>query len=145
MAAVAVPAAICLVAAALAGMAAWQLRPPVATSAWLMPLIVMTAMTAVSAWIAVAELVKRSFSADRDSHGFPASTTPLRVAGWLGLSFGYAALTPFVGFEWATGVFLLVALIIFGKADWRLAALVAISMAFLIPLIFRNVFFTLVP
>jgi hypothetical protein len=143
------PALVFVIAIAMAVTAAVQVAPPLTTSAWLFPLFVSAAMAIVSAVLFVGEVAQRRRTVAAAS--VPAASTdivratPARVAGWLALSAGYAIATPQVGFEWATGVFLIFALKVFGGASWRVTLPVAATIALLLPVIFRRVFFTLVP
>jgi hypothetical protein len=143
------PSAVFLVAVAMAAVAGARMTAPISTSAWLMPLIVTIAMAIVSAVIVIGEVMHRTAAAwtteGPQADASLATSTPLRIAGWLALSGGYAVVTPMVGFEWATGIFLVLALKVFGGASWRITVPVAVGMALLVPLIFRRVFYTLVP
>jgi len=142
-----VPALVLVIAVAMGAIASARIVPPFATSAWLMPLFVSVAMVLVSAALVIGEIVsRRAVLAGRASIAAEAAkSTPVRVAGWIALSAGYAIVTPHIGFEWATVVFLMLALKMFGGTSWRLALLVAVAMALLMPLIFRHVFSALVP
>jgi hypothetical protein len=142
-----VPLLIFVIAVALALMAGARISAPLATSAWLMPLVVTSAMALVSAAIVIREILERR-AAVASAAGTTADapyTTGAWVAGWIALSAGYATVTPLVGFEWSTVVFLVVALKVFGGASWRLTLAVAVAMALVVPLVFRRLFFTLVP
>jgi hypothetical protein len=142
-----VPAITFFIAVAMAATAGLQMARPIATSPWLMPLIVTIAMAIVSAAIFAAEYQQRASQPSTSDSAPDAAgrASPLRVASWLALSAGYAVATPIVGFEWATGVFLVFALKAFGGASWRTALPIALAMALLLPMVFRRVFFTLVP
>jgi hypothetical protein len=143
------PAFVFVIAIAMCATAAVQLTPPLVTSAWLFPLFISAAMAIVSAVLLVGEVAqRRAIAAESGPPGAPTDTgraTPARVTGWLALSAGYAIVTPQVGFEWATAVFLVFALKVFGGASWRLTLPVALGMAMVVPLIFRHVFSALVP
>lgn len=142
------PAFVFVIAIAMAVTAAVQVAPPLTTSAWLFPLFVSAAMAIVSAVLFVGEVAQRRrtiAAASVPAASTDVRATPARVAGWLALSAGYAIATPQVGFEWATGVFLIFALKVFGGASWRVTLPVAATIALLLPVIFRRVFFTLVP
>ena len=144
-----VPAFVFVIAIAMAATAVVQVAPPLVTSAWLFPLFVSAAMAILSGVLLVGEVAQRRRTVAAAS--VPAASTdivratPARVAGWLALSAGYAIATPQVGFEWATSVFLIFALKVFGGASWRVTLPIAAAMALLLPVIFRRVFFTLVP
>ena len=142
-----VPALVFVIAVAMGATAAARIVPPYATSGWLMPLFVSAAMALVSAALVVREIVSRKavLAGLAPTATDATKSTPGRVAGWIALSAGYAIVTPQVGFEWATVVFLILALKLFGGASWRLTLVVAVAMAFLVPLIFRHVFSALVP
>jgi hypothetical protein len=142
-----VPALVFVIAVAMGATAAARIAPPFATSAWLMPLFVSMTMALVSVALVVGEIVsRRAVAVGRAPPTVEAAkSTPARVAGWIALSAGYAVVTPQVGFEAATVVFLILALKVFGGASWRQTLLVAVAMAFLVPLIFRHVFSALVP
>jgi hypothetical protein len=138
---------VLVIAVAMGATAGARIVPPFATSAWLMPLFVSVAMALVSAVLVIGEIVsRRAAPAGRTpTAAAAAKSTPARVAGWIALSAGYAFVTPHIGFEWATVVFLIIALKVFGGTSWRLTLLVAVAMALLTPLIFRHVFSALVP
>jgi hypothetical protein len=142
-----VPALVFVIAVAMGATAGARIVPPFATSAWLMPLFVSVAMALVSAALVIGEIVsRRAVSAGRAPTAAEAArSTPARVASWIALSAGYAIVTPQIGFEWATVVFLILALKVFSGASWRLTLPVAAVMALLVPLIFRHVFSALVP
>jgi hypothetical protein len=142
-----VPALVFVVAVAMGTTATGRIMPPYATSGWLMPLLVSVAMALVAAALVIREIVSRRAvpAGSAPAAIDPAKSTPWRVAGWIALSAGYAIATPQVGFGWATVVFLILALRVFGGASWRLALPVAAAMAILVPLIFRHVFSALVP
>jgi hypothetical protein len=142
-----VPALVFVIAVAMGATAGARIVPPFATSAWLMPLFVSVAMALVSAALVIGEIVsRRAVSAGRAPTAAEAArSTPGRVASWIALSAGYAIVTPQIGFEWATVVFLILALKVFSGASWRLTLPVAAVMALLVPLIFRHVFSALVP
>jgi hypothetical protein len=142
-----VPALVLVIAVAMGATAGARIVPPFATSAWLMPLFVSAVMALVSAALVISEIVlRRTVPAGRAPTAVEAAkSTPARVAGWIVLSAGYAIVTPQIGFEWATVVFLILALKVFSGASWRLTLPVAAVMALLVPLIFRHVFSALVP
>jgi hypothetical protein len=142
-----VPALVFVIAVAMSAIAAARIAAPFATSAWLMPLVVSMAMAIVSAVLVIGDIVsRRALAAGHASSAVEAArSTPARVAGWIALSAGYAIVTPQVGFEAATVVFLVLALKVFGGASWRLTLPVAVAMAFVVPFVFRQVFSALVP
>jgi hypothetical protein len=143
-----VPALIFVIAVAMGTAAGTRIAPPFGTSAWLMPVVVSVAMALVSAALVIGEIVLRNASPVGNVPSVAEAatkSTPARVAGWVALSAGYAIVTPQVGFEWATLIFLILALKVFGGAPWRLTLPVAVAMALLVPLVFRRVFSALVP
>lgn len=137
-----------VVAVAIAVTAVVQMSGPISTSPWLMPLLVGVAMAVVSGALAVPEIRARRLAVPAPPPGADEEQVHPgvpRVAGWLALSAGYAIAVPLTGFEWATIVFLVIALRLFGAAGWKTVVAVSLAVALLIPLVFRHVFFTLVP
>lgn len=138
-----------VVALAMGAMAAIRLAAPVATSPWIVPLILSTAIALVSIALLVAEvrdwLKRRAERPRADAVLVLGKSTPARVAGWLALSGGYGVATPLIGFEWATAIFLPVALRTFSSASWPLTIGLTAGMGILLPLTFRYVFQSLVP
>lgn len=133
----------------MGAMAATRLADPVATSPWIVPLILSAAIALVSIVLLIGEV--REWRQRRTKrHGadvvqkLPGSTRT-RVVGWLALSGGYGVVTPLIGFEWATAVFLPLALRTFSRASWAWTIGLTAGMALLLPLIFRYVFQSLVP
>lgn len=138
-----------VVALGMGAMAAARLAAPVATSPWIVPLILCTAIVLVSIALLVVE-VRDWLKRRAERHGAKAAlvlgkSTPARVAGWLALSSGYGVATPLIGFEWATAIFLPVALRTFSTASWPLTIGLTAGMGILLPLTFRYVFQSLVP
>ena len=138
-----------VVALGMGAMAATRLAAPVATSPWIVPLILSTAIVLVSIALLVAEardwLKKHAERPGADAVLQLPRSTPARVAGWLALSSGYGVTTPLIGFEWATAIFLPVALRTFSSASWPLTIGLTAGMGILLPLTFRYVFQSLVP
>jgi len=138
-----------VVALGMGAMAATRLAAPVATSPWIVPLILSTAIVLVSIALLVAEardwLKKHAEHPGADAVLQLPRSTPARVAGWLALSSGYGVTTPLIGFEWATAIFLPVALRTFSSASWPLTIGLTAGMGILLPLTFRYVFQSLVP
>lgn len=130
-------------------MAATRLADPVATSPWIVPLILGVAIALVSIALLIGELRhRRGRHAKRPGADvvlrLPGST-PTRVVGWLALSGGYGVAAPLIGFEWATAIFLPLALRTFSRASWAWTMGLTAGMALLLPLVFRYVFQSLVP
>ena len=142
-----VPIVVFAIAVAMGATAGARIAPPYATSAWLLPLFVSIAMALVAAVLVIGEIVQKAATAwaSPDAPAETARSTPARIVGWLALSAGYALVTPKVGFEWATVAFLILALKAFGGASWRLTLAIAVTMALMVPLVFRHVFSALVP
>lgn len=141
-----VEAVILLIAIGMTASAALQIVPPYLTSAWLLPLVIGSFMCLLSGLLVAAEAKRflpavRSHSARRVVF----SRLGAKITGWLALSVGYGVATPVVGFEWATMAFLGCALSVFSRLRWWLIAIIAVGFAIVVPMIFRNVFFTLVP
>lgn len=138
-----------LAALGVGTMAATRLAAPVATSPWIVPLIVCSAIVLVSIALLAEEvrdwLKKHAARHAADSVLPPPRSTPARVAGWLALSGGYGVATPSIGFEWATAIFLPVALRTFSRASWPLTIGLTACMGILLPLVFRYVFHSLIP
>jgi hypothetical protein len=138
-----------LAALGVGAIAVTRLVHPVATSPWIVPLIVCSAIVLVSIALLVAEvrdwLKKPATRPTADSVPPPPRSTPARVASWLALSGGYGVATPLIGFEWATAIFLPVALRSFSRASWPLTIGLTAGMGILLPLFFRYVFHSLVP
>ena len=138
-----------LAALGMGAMAATRLAAPVATSPWIVPLILSTAIVLVSIALLVVEardwLKKHAERPGADAVLQLPRSTPARVAGWLALSSGYGVTTPLIGFEWATAIFLPVALRTFSSASWPLTIGLTAGMGILLPLTFRYVFQSLVP
>ena len=138
-----------VVALGMGAMAATRLAAPVATSPWIVPLILSTAIVLVSIALLVVEardwLKKHAEHPGADAALQLPRSTPARVAGWLALSSGYGVTTPLIGFEWATAIFLPVALRTFSSASWPLTIGLTAGMGILLPLTFRYVFQSLVP
>jgi hypothetical protein len=138
-----------LAALGVGAIAATRLAAPVATSPWIVPLIVCSGIVLVSIALLVAEVrhwpKKRAARPAADAVPPPPRSTPARVAGWLALSGGYGVATPLIGFEWATAIFLPVALRTFSRASWPLTIGLTAGMGILLPLVFRYVFQSLVP
>lgn len=138
-----------VVALGMGAMAATRLAAPVATSPWIVPLILSSAIVLVCIALLVVEV--RDWLTRRTERPGPNAdlqlprSTPVRVAGWLALSSGYGVATPLIGFEWATAVFLPVALRTFSRASWPLTIGLTAGMAILLPFAFRYVFQSLVP
>lgn len=133
----------------MGAMAATRLAAPVATSPWIVPLILSTAILLVSIALLVVE-ARDWLEKHAERPGAVAvlqlpRSTPARVAGWLALSSGYGVTTPLIGFEWATAIFLPVALRTFSSASWPLTIGLTAGMGILLPLAFRYVFQSLVP
>ena len=130
-------------------MAATRLAHPVATSPWIVPLILSSAIVLVSIALLVVEvrdwLKRRAARPAADAVRSLPKSTPARVAGWLALSGGYGVATPVIGFEWATAIFLPVALRTFSRASWPLTIGLTAGMGILLPLVFRHVFQSLIP
>ncbi|MGH8612360.1 MAG: tripartite tricarboxylate transporter TctB family protein [Gammaproteobacteria bacterium] len=137
------------VALGMGAMAATRLADPVATSPWIVPLIVSSAIALVSIALLIGEvrdrLKRRAKRLGADAVLLLPRSTPMRVAGWLALSSGYGVATPLIGFEWATAIFLPVALRTFGRPSWAWTIGLTAGMALLLPLVFRYVFQSLVP
>lgn len=137
------------VALGMGAMAATRLANPVATSPWLVPLIVSSAIVLVSIALLIGEvrdwLKRRAERPGAEAVLQPPRSTPARVAGWLALSSGYGVATPLIGFEWATAIFLPVALRTFSHASWPLTIGLTAGMGILLPLVFRHVFQSLIP
>ena len=133
----------------MGAMAATRLADPVATSPWIVPLIVSSAIVLVSVALLIGEvrerLKRRAERPAADAVLLLPRSTPARVAGWLALSGGYGVATPLIGFEWATAIFLPLALRTFGRASWPLTIGLTAGMAILLPLAFRYVFQSLIP
>jgi hypothetical protein len=137
------------VALGMGAMAATRLADPVATSPWIVPLIVSSAIVLVSIALLIGEvrdrLKRRAERPGADAVLLLPRSTPARVAGWLALSSGYGVATPLIGFEWATAIFLPVALRTFSRASWPLTIGLTAGMGILLPLAFRYVFQSLIP
>lgn len=141
-----VEAVVLLIAVGMTVSAALQIAPPYLTSAWLLPLIVGSVMCVLSATLVAAEAKRFAAAAPRASaRRLVMSPLGARMAGWLALSVGYGIATPIVGYEWATLAFLACALSIFARLEWWLTAIIAAGFALVVPFVFRNLFFTLVP
>ncbi len=126
-----------------------RLGHPVAVSPWLFPLIVSSAIAMVSIALLVGEvrgrLRARAQPSETDTFPLLPRSTPARVVGWLALSGGYGIATPLIGFEWATTIFLPVALRTFSGASWVWTISLTAGMALVLPLVFRYWFQSLVP
>lgn len=124
------------------------LTQPIVTSPGILPLLVFGAAAAISGVMLILEFMRGNASTSR---GLEALKSPgfrrhaAKSIGWLGLASGYAVATPVVGFTWATIVFLGIALPLFGRLVWWRTAIVAMAMAVLAPIAFRQLFFTIVP
>jgi len=123
---------------------------PASTSPWLMPLLVGAGIAVISLVLLASELVGRRTAMaapddiPADGTDFSQSTLPT-VLTWIALSSGYAVTTPLLGFEATTFVFLVIALKLFGRTSWRVILLSAAGVSLVLPLIFRHLFYTLVP
>ncbi len=137
-----------VLALAMGAIAGSRLSAPVLASPWLLPLLVSIVMSLIAVALIFGEIAER-----RKAAGSPAQRVAegalqpqgYRMIGWLGLCSAYAIATPWVGFEWATLVFMPVALWAFGRASWPVIGALTLAMALALPLIFRHVFQSLVP
>jgi hypothetical protein len=150
MMALAVELVSLLLGAAMVASSLVYMAAPASTSPWLMPLLVGGGIVVVSAVLLASDLFGRSRAVAADAE-IPADgtdfsqSTILTVLIWLALSTGYALVTPLAGFELTTFVFLIIALKIFGRTSWPVILLSAAGVAIVLPLVFRHLFYTLVP
>jgi hypothetical protein len=133
----------------MGAMAATRLAAPVATSPWIVPLILSSAIALVSLALLIGEVRdrhrRRAKRTETDVVPQLPRSTRTRVVGWLALSGGYGVVAPLIGFEWATAIFLPLALRTFSRASWAWTIGLTAGMALLLPLVFRYVFQSLVP
>ena len=148
--AIAVEAVFLLIGAAMVLSSLTNMVAPASTSPWLMPLLIGAGIVVVSLALLASEFVGRRTVAVA-SDDIPADGTDFRqssaltVVTWLALSAGYAVITPQIGFEITTFVFLVIALKLFGKTSWRVILLSAAGISIVLPQVFRHLFYTLVP
>lgn len=133
----------------MGAMAATRLVDPVATSPWIVPLVLSAAIALVSVALLIGEVrdwhQRHARQSGADVVPRLPGSTPARVVGWLALSGGYGVAAPLIGFEWATAIFLPLALRNFSRASWAWTIGLTAGMALLLPLVFRYVFQSLVP
>jgi hypothetical protein len=150
MMALAVEVISLLLGAAMVASSLAYMTAPASTSPWLMPLLVGSGIVVVSLALLASEFVGRRAgmaalnAIPADGTDFSQST-PLIVITWLVLSTGYALIVPLIGFELTTFVFLVIALKLFGRTSWRVILLSAAAVSLVLPLVFRHLFYTLVP
>lgn len=143
-----VQAIIFVVASAMAVQSVFYLQEPFIRSPGILPLLVALAMAVLAAGLLIGEIRNGavSLSAARRYFAVPDNRAKaLRTAGWLSLSTLYAVATPQIGFAWATLAFLVVALAVFAKLAWWKVLILAVAIATIVPVIFRYVFFAIVP
>lgn len=143
-----VQAVILLAASVMAVQSVAYLKPPIVTSPGILPLLISVAAALMAGALMVADLARGTVRprAMAELWRNPQTRrTALRTSAWLALATGYAVLTPVIGFTWATLAFLLVALRMFGELAWWRVAAIAVPVAVVVPLVFRHVFFTIVP
>lgn len=125
------------------------------TSSGLLPLLITAVISTLCIVILLQDLTARRRISRASGEPPVAGPPPETLIGgpaefrrlglWLLLSSGYALLTPVLGYETATAIALAIALFTFGKASWPVVLAVTAGVTLLLPMIFRHVFFTLVP
>lgn len=143
-----VQAIIFVVASLMAIQSVLYLREPIITSPGILPLVVSVAAALLAGALLVGDFLSGAVSLRRIRRMFVGPSIrdrAMRTTGWLVLASGYAVATPVVGFMLATLVFLLIALVVFARLVWWQAAIAAIAIATIVPLVFRYVFFAIVP
>lgn len=139
---------ILVLAVAMAIQSIGYLTTPIVTSPGILPLIVSISLALISGALLVGEVAEGDASVSRLKACFGSSAFRARAAkaaGWLTLASLYAVATPFIGFVWATLIFLAIALTVFARLAWWKTALIAGAIATLIPVAFRFLFHTIVP